>query len=65
MTTEVRYLSIKEVAADPRYPFTESQLRHLLRNRERNGLEYAVRRISNKMYFATDKLEQWMEAQRA
>ena len=58
-----QYLSIQQVADDPRYPFTMGQMRHYLLTRHRNGLGRAVRKIGKRCYLRQDLFEQWIESQ--
>ena len=48
---------IRGYVARDRYPATEYQLRHLFRNREKNGLAPAFAQVGVRVLFDPDKLE--------
>ena len=50
-------------AGDDRYPRTEHQLRHIHRNKDRNGLAPAFARVGNRVLFDPDRLDALMAAQ--
>lgn len=62
MSTQT-YLSINDIVASNRYPFTLGQIRHYLSLRHRNGLEIAVRKIGKRLYLRQDLWEGWIENQ--
>jgi hypothetical protein len=57
------YRSVKAIANDPKYPFSEAMLRHYLLHRHKNGLESAVRRIGKRIFVRMDLFERWIEDQ--
>jgi ABC-type proline/glycine betaine transport system ATPase subunit len=48
------WLPVRGYAARNRYPATEHQLRHIFRNRERNGLARAFSRVGNRVLFSEE-----------
>jgi hypothetical protein len=44
-------------ATDGRYPKTEYQLRHLFRNRDKNGLSPAFAQVGVRVLFDPDRLD--------
>ena len=58
-----QYLSIKQIADDKHYPFTEGQLRHYLMHRHKNGLARAVRKIGKRLFLRIDLFNAWIEKQ--
>ena len=60
---EIQDSSVEQVAENPKYPFTESQLRHYLLHRHKNGLASAVRKIGKRLYIRVDLFDSWIEAQ--
>jgi hypothetical protein len=61
---EYVYLTKKQIAEDPRFPFTYSSIRHLIFKAKQNGLEHAIRKIGNKIWIREDLLVQWIEDHR-
>jgi hypothetical protein len=59
--TQNQYMSVRDVVADPNFPFTYGQVRHFLANREKNGLASATRKINKRIYVRRDLLEKWIE----
>ena len=53
---KIEYVSLKQVADNPKYPFTMGQLRHYLIHRHKNGLDSAVRKIGKRLFFALRSL---------
>ncbi len=43
--------------AEKRYPCTEHQLRHLFRNREKNGLAGAFSQVGNRVLFSEERFD--------
>ncbi len=60
---EIQYGSVEQVAENPKYPFTESQIRYHLLHRNKNGLATAVRKIGKRLYLRLDLFEAWIESQ--
>ena len=56
------YATTKQILESDKYPFTFGQLRHLLINRDKNGLTKAVRKIGKRLYFRRDLFEDWIES---
>lgn len=63
MSDNVKYLSINQIAQDPRYPFTISMMRHYLLHRHVNGLNEAVRKIGKRLFVRMDLFDAWIEQQ--
>lgn len=61
MSDNVQYLSIKQIAENPKYPFTLPMLRHYLLHRHTNGLEKAVRKIGKRLFLRMDLFDLWIE----
>lgn len=59
--TELEYINYKGVLE--LYPFTTGQLRFLLNNRHKNGLNSTVRKIGKRLYFHKALLKAWFESQ--
>lgn len=60
----IRYLSIKQIAEDAKYPFTLPMMRHYLLHRHTNGLAEAVRKIGKRLVIRTDLFDDWIESQK-
>jgi hypothetical protein len=63
MTNEIKYLSIKQILENDRFPFTNGQLRFYLNKRHLNGLDKAIRKIGKRIYIREDYLYEWIEKQ--
>lgn len=61
---DIKYLSIKQIAENAKYPFTVPMMRHYLLNRHTNGLENAVYKIGKRLFLRSDLLDQWIESKR-
>lgn len=59
--TELKYMTIKQIVTCGKYPFTLGQLRSLLLNKERNGIDVCLRKIGKRLYIRTDLFDQWIE----
>lgn len=57
----MKYLTRKEIAEDPRYPFSLASITWYLRHKEKNGLDKCVRRIGKKIFIREDLFQEWME----
>jgi len=57
----MKYLTIKQLAEDERFPVNMGQLRDFLMRRHDNGLELAVRKVGKRLYVREDLFEQWFE----
>ena len=60
---EIQYAAVEQVVENPKYPFSESQIRHYLLHRHRNGLSSAIRKIGKRLYIRLDLFEKWIESQ--
>ena len=58
----MKYLTLKQIVAEDRYPFTMGQLRDFLIFRKKNGLFKCVRKIGKKVYLRVDLFEAWIES---
>jgi hypothetical protein len=61
---DIRYLSIKQIVEDSKYPFTFPMMRHYLLHRHMNGLEKAVRKIGKRLFIRMDLFDSWIEQQK-
>jgi hypothetical protein len=61
MTESFRYMTVEQIAADEKYPFTLPMMRHYLLHRHRNGLHKAVRKIGKRIFVRNDLLDAWIE----
>jgi len=57
-----KYMSIDDVANDPKYPFSKGQVRHLVAKRKINGLATSIRKIGRRVYIREDLLDIWMDS---
>lgn len=60
MDDNQKYLSMTQ--AKQNYPFTMGQLRTFLKNRHKNNLSKAVRKIGKRIYLKKDLWEAWIES---
>lgn len=58
---KVEYVSLKQIADNPKYPFTMGQLRHYMMHRHKNGLDSAVYKIGKRVYLKISSLDAWIE----
>ena len=61
---KVEYVSLKQIADNPKYPFTMGQLRHYMMHRHKNGLDTAVYKIGKRVYLKISSLDAWIEQQK-
>jgi len=61
---DIKYLSIKQIAEDTKYPFTQPMLRNYLLRRHANGLEKAVYKIGKRLFIREDLFQAWIEQQK-
>jgi hypothetical protein len=61
---KIEYVSLKQIADNPKYPFTIGQLRHYMMHRHKNGLGSAVYKIGKRIYLKTSSLDAWIEKQK-
>lgn len=61
MDDKVRYQSIRQIAENPKYPFTLPMMRHYLLHRHSNGLASATRKIGKRIFIRMDLFDQWIE----
>ncbi len=57
------YWSPQQIVTSGKYPFSMGQVRHLLLNRHRNGLQEVVRKIGKRLVLRVDMFDQWIEDQ--
>ena len=62
--SEIKYVSIKQIVEDTRYPFTLPMMRHYLLNRHKNGLESAVYKVGKRLFLRSDLFDSWIEEQK-
>ncbi|MCX6988509.1 MAG: hypothetical protein NTZ52_03255 [Chlamydiae bacterium] len=60
---KVEYVSLKQIADNPKYPFSMGQLRHYLMHRHKNNLDSAVRKIGKRLFLRMDLFDAWIEKQ--
>lgn len=60
---KVEYVSLKQIADNPKYPFTMGQLRHYMMHRHKNCLDNAVRKIGKRLFLRIDLFDAWIEKQ--
>ena len=58
----MKYVTLKDVVNDDKYPFTKGQLHYLLLNRKTNGLASSVRKIGKRIYLRDDLFLKWIES---
>ena len=63
ISDNVKYLSINQIAQDPKYPFSIGQLRHYMMHRHKNCLDNAVRKIGKRLFVRMDRFDAWIEKQ--
>jgi len=61
---KVEYVSLKQIADNPKYPFSMGQLRHYMMHRHKNGLDSAVYKIGKRVYLKISSLDSWIEQQK-
>jgi len=59
-----KLLGVRELAADPSNPFTESQIRWWIFQRTQNGFEEVTVRLGRRIYIDLEALDQWLENHR-
>ena len=57
------YRTIRQIAADPTFCFTEPSLRYYVLHAHSNGLSTALRRIGGKVLIRRDLFIDWIENQ--
>lgn len=57
----IKYITLKEIAADWRYPFSYLQIIELMRLKKRNGLDKIARKIGTKYYLNKELFDKWVE----
>ncbi len=57
------YCSIKQLANDPVFCFTEPMLRYYVLHAHKNGLAHAIRRVGRKILIRRDLFIEWIEKQ--
>jgi len=61
---EVRYMTLKQLAEDDRFPFTIAQLRDYM-IKPKSGLRKIAKRIGKKLIFREDEFIAWIESKSA
>lgn len=61
---DYKYLSIREITENKKYPFTIAMMRHYLLHRHINGLDQAVCRVGKRLFLRSDLFDNWIEKQR-
>jgi hypothetical protein len=56
----MKYVTKNEILKH--YPLTMEYLNYLLRQRDENGLDRAVKRIGGKIWIIKDEFEKWVES---
>lgn len=59
--TDGNLMSLKQLLDSKKYPFTLSQMRGFLRERNLNGIEDVIRKIGKHIYIRIDLFDQWIE----
>lgn len=57
------YLTANDIVESDEFPFTQGQIRFLLLNRKKNGLEKAVRKVGKNIYIRKDLFIKWIETE--
>lgn len=61
--TNIQYVTVKQLAQDPAFCFTEAMIRYYLVHRASNGLSFAVRKLGRKTLIRRDLFLNWLETQ--
>lgn len=62
MNTET-YCTVRQIADDKSFCFTQGMLRYYLLKAHKNGLKKAIRKVGRKVLIRRDLFIQWIEAQ--
>jgi len=57
-----KYVDVKDIVNNEKYPFSLGQIRSLLTKRRKNGLYKCVRKIGKKIYIREDLFDEWIES---
>ena len=57
------FATVRQIADDPAWPFSEGSLRYLLFNAQYNGLDKAIKRIGKKVLIHKPRFLAWLESQ--
>lgn len=57
-----KYVSIKDIVNDEKYPFSLGQLRALITKRHLNGLATSIRKIGRRIYIREDLFDEWFDS---
>lgn len=57
------YCTIKQIADDPKFCFSNAMLRYYIINAHKNGLAPAIRRLGRKVLIRRDLFVDWLENQ--
>lgn len=60
---QTTYCTVKQIAEDNSFCFTEGMLRYYLLHAQKNGLKTAIRKIGRKVLIRRDLFVAWIEAQ--
>ena len=58
---EFPYRTVKQIAEDPSYPFSEDSIRYWIHNADENGLRPAIRKLGKKLVINIKALEAWID----
>jgi len=61
---DTKYMSVKQIVGDGKYPFTLPMMRYYLLNRHKNGLDQAIRKIGKRLFIRMDLFDDWIERQK-
>lgn len=59
----MKFLTIKELAKDPDFCFTEAAIRKMVFDRKINGLKKAIRKIGKRVLIRKDLFAEWLDNQ--
>lgn len=62
MNTET-YCTVRQIADDKSFCFTQAMLRYYLLKAHKNGLKKAIRKVGRKVLIRRDLFIEWIEAQ--
>jgi len=57
-----KYVSIKDIVNDDKYPFSLGQVRALITKRHINGLATSIRKIGRRVYIREDLFDEWFDS---
>jgi|FreactTroBogLake_1042271.scaffolds.fasta_scaffold24669_5 hypothetical protein len=62
MINMLKWMSLNQLLADGKYPFTRGQMRSFMMAKNTNGLNKVIRKIGKIVYFRIDLFEEWIES---